>query len=104
MKITYQYILAFEMMLGIFVRARAIVAPVQGLKYFSFCVFQVRSLLMVHELATMVIINTNNDLAEQTTTIWTSFVANIWRNYVGHYKNLNFFLLVEWRLRRCVTN
>ena len=91
-------------MLELFVRARATVAPVQGLKYFGFYILQVRSLLMVHELATMVIINTNNDLAEQTTAIWTSFVPNIWCNYVGHYKNLNFFLLVEWRLRRCVTN
>ena len=57
------------MMPEIFVGARATVVPVQGLKYFSFYVLQVRSLLMVHELATMVIINTNNDLAEQTNTI-----------------------------------
>ena len=92
------------MVLQIFARVRATITLVQGLKNFSLYVLQVRRLLMVNELATMVIINTNNDLAEQTTTIWTSFVANIWCNYVGHYKNLNFFLLVEWRLRRCVTN
>ena len=35
------------MILEIFLRTRATVVPVQGLKYFSFYVLQVRSLLMV---------------------------------------------------------